>query len=191
MANRIAVVLVVMTMAWVPRPADACSCRPPVPACQGTWEHDAVFVGQVRQSVRVGDRDVVDFDVLEAFRGVVPGHVTLSTPFGTCTFAFEKGRTYLVYAHRDGRNLATSTCSGTKAVEAAAEDLIYLRAVATMKPRATGDLRVRTGTAESPSAARPTRMWCTWTRLPVTSTRLASARSRCATREAAWPRMSS
>ncbi len=104
-----------------------------------------MFVARVQQFNHTVDRDVVDFDVIEAFRGAQPGPLQMSIPYGTCSFRFEQGRTYLIYAHSGGHGLSTGICSGNRLVELADEDLSYLRSLDTLTPPALGELR---GTAQ-------------------------------------------
>lgn len=129
----------------------ACKCRDRVPACQETWESDAVFVGRVTDIRPTPDGDHVGFEVVEAFRGVDVGPLRMDRPMGSCAYrGFQQGREYLVFAHGRGRGLATTLCSGTSPVEEADEALAYLRQLATTPVRAEGELRgtVQVGNSE-------------------------------------------
>ena len=131
-----------------PPAAMACKCAGPVPACQETWEADAVFTGEVTAVRATPEGDDVTFNVLEAFRGVAPGPLRMDRPMGTCSYgSFERGRTYLVFASADGRGLATTRCSGTRPVEEAVEALEYLRGLPLVPLQGEGELRgiVRVG----------------------------------------------
>lgn len=150
--------MLVVFVGW-PSRADACKCTGPIPVCQSTWEHAAVFVARVEQFTRTPERDVIVFDVLEAFRGVQPGRLEMTVRFGTCSQPFEPGREYVIYASGRADQLTTSICSGNRLVEDAAEDLAYLRSLASMGARTLGELRgtarvLRTDDSRSPLPGR-------------------------------------
>lgn len=120
--------------------AVACSCFPPGPPCQAAWSADAVFSGTVRSIDPVNGPDadgssltthIVRFDVPRVFRGIASGPVSVETSDRhTCSYRFEKGQAYLVYATRTASGaLTASICSRTRPLEAAAEDLAYLSAI--------------------------------------------------------------
>lgn len=133
---------VLASVAGAERAVLACKCRGPVPACQETWEVDAVFVGEVTAVRATPDGDDVTFDVREAFRGVQPGPLRMDRPMGTCSYGkFEQGRSYLVFAQRNGRGLATTRCNGTRPVEEAVDALDYLRGLSSLPPQSEGALR--------------------------------------------------
>ncbi|HEV8347413.1 MAG TPA: carboxypeptidase regulatory-like domain-containing protein [Vicinamibacterales bacterium] len=132
--------------------ADGCSCMVPGPPCEAFWNHAAVFVGRV-QSIDPydGNRSVswignrrVRFEVIDAFRGVTTGVVDVVTGSGggDCGYAFEVGRTYLIYGYQPkGIDiLTTSICSRTRPIRRAEEDLAYARAV-TSDPASGGVIR--------------------------------------------------
>ena len=95
-----------------------------------------MFLGTVLVADDSGAGDVV-FQVLAAWKGVDKDTNTLalfSAPLEGCTFRFQEGRTYLVYA-QDGSGyffdlpgeLVTDACSRTVDLEHANEDLAKLR----------------------------------------------------------------
>lgn len=117
----------------------ACSCVGPTAACSSVWNYSDVFVARVNRvadsTPGVAGRSApgvsATMQVLERFKGEAQGEVTVHTSrgLGTCGYAFEVARTYLVYAGRRSDNgaLTTSICSRTAPVDRAAEDLAYLR----------------------------------------------------------------
>jgi hypothetical protein len=129
-----------------PKLADACSCIGASLPCDAAGRADAVFVGHVVsiESSGVGGR-VAQFAIVEAFRGLQLWQVTLSD-WGqdNCAYPFQMGESYLVYAirSRDG-HLSTSICARTRPVADAAEELTYLRSLATIVPGTSGRLAGR------------------------------------------------
>ena len=125
-----------------PRAASACSCGPSGPPCQAYFNSDAVFVATVRSievravaHERIEDmitRKLVRFSIERAARGVQGSEIEVSTSMyqGDCGYGFKIGRRYVVYAHRleDG-TLGASSCSRTRAVSEARDDLAYLSAL--------------------------------------------------------------
>jgi Carboxypeptidase regulatory-like domain len=130
--------LAVCAIGLLPKPADACDCAMPGPACNAAWGADAVFVGNVVsiESSSVGGRRV-QLAVVEAFRGFQLSQVTLGTGYGQsdCDYPFQMGESYVVYAHRSPQGqLSTNICSRTRPVRIATEDLSYLRSLASIRP---------------------------------------------------------
>jgi hypothetical protein len=114
------------------RPADACSCYAPPPPCENYWEHDAVFAGKAVATrvvpAKNGGTAETTFDVSEDFTGNVGARVVVSVGTSTsCSYEFEKGTEYFVYATRDGTVFFTGACTGTKPLSEATEDLAYAR----------------------------------------------------------------
>src|SRR6186997_259636 len=70
------------------------------------------------------------FAVTESLLGVQSRIYELVDSGSTCSYRFEVGREYLVYA----ANGSVVICSPTKTIEHAAEDLAYLRAIPTVAP---------------------------------------------------------
>ena len=137
-------------------PVEACSCEGPIPACQGVWMSDAVFVGRVVNITNVEEEQEprlpfrsrrVTLEVLEKFRGdslLVPRdgasvvEVFTGQGGGDCGIAFKKGEEYLVFARSSKGTpalLRTGLCDRTRELSRAQEDLPYLRALATSPAR--------------------------------------------------------
>ena len=125
-----------------PRAASACSCEPSGPPCQAYFNSDAVFVATVR-SIEVRavvyeriegmiTRKLVRFSIERAARGVQGLEIEVWTGMyeGDCGYGFKIGRRYVVYARRlkDG-TLNASSCSRTRPVSEARDDLAYLSAL--------------------------------------------------------------
>lgn len=87
------------------------------------------FAGRA-EHFRQGDfTTIVAFDAGRAWKGVDTNAVTLTTggQGNTCRFYFEEGKEYIVYASIDNNGmLGTSSCSRTKPVQDASEDLSVL-----------------------------------------------------------------
>ena len=112
-----------------------CFCAPG-PACEDTWKAAAVFVGTVvaiqkREPTNREDHssNLVKISVEESFRGDVGIQVVLLTGMSTCDVNFKQGQQYLVYAQKSSveNRLTTSTCTRTRLLSEAGEDLSYLR----------------------------------------------------------------
>ncbi len=112
------------------RPAEACSCSAPGPACEIYWQHDLVFAGKVvanrAHQGKLGEFSEATFEVSEAFAGS-PGPRVVVSGSGGCGYSFEDGAEYLVYARKGAAGYVTGACSGTKLLRDAAADLAYAR----------------------------------------------------------------
>jgi hypothetical protein len=109
------------------------------PACQVAWRTRAIFVGRVERIAPLPKKnpryfygpELVRFQVLEAFKGTAVGvvEVQVGEDNGMRGYRFRKGGEYLVYADVYGASerLRASTCSRTRELRAAGEDLTYLR----------------------------------------------------------------
>jgi Carboxypeptidase regulatory-like domain len=112
-------------------PTTTCDCGREGP-CGAYWTALAIFVGRVDAIQRAAGGRTISFTVVERYRGVSSSHVTIAVgPAGQrCSLSFKVGREYLVYASRAETGAwTTSACSRTRAVEDAASDLAYARAV--------------------------------------------------------------
>lgn len=138
-------------------PAEACSCVGPIPACQGVWMAEAVFVGRVLDVTNLNNEPGreheflrgrrVTLEVLETFRGerwfvAANGASTVDVLTGQgggdCGINFKKGESYLVFANTrktEPTVLQTGLCNRTRELSRAQEDLPYLRTLATSPPR--------------------------------------------------------
>lgn len=78
----------------------------------------------------LGNGRRVRFRVKNAYRGEEDEDEILDvwTPFGDCGYDFQTGETYLVYADDDeeSNQVSTDTCSGTRRLSDAGDDLAYL-----------------------------------------------------------------
>jgi hypothetical protein len=144
--------------------AEGCSCLMSGSACSAFGSASAVFVGTVTE-IKTRPREAntpeadfwaprtVTFVVEEAFSGVAGTVASVSTGVGggDCGYNFEKGVSYLVFAHRgkEGERLYTGICTRTRPASGAAEDLEFLRAQA----------RRPSGVTISGSVGRPLDRW--------------------------------
>jgi len=127
--------------------AVACSCAGPGAPCQAYGKASAVFVGTVIDSrvikVKRGNYDiqtrVVRLTIDSPFRGVEGAEVEVQTGLGggDCGFGFVQTQQYLVYAYEHEGKLSTGICTRTRPIAKAAEDLSYIKGLATAKPGAT------------------------------------------------------
>ena len=104
------------------------------PPCQETWTSPLVFAGRVTAIVPVKEGNVtfgprrVRFAITEAFRGPDTPEVDIHLDGSSCDPDFKEGEEYLVYgSHRQGAGWTASSCSRTRPLRDAAEDLTYLR----------------------------------------------------------------
>ena len=126
-------------VAW-PTRVSACTCIEAGPPCRGLAQAAAVFVGRVvafgasTPTISTGEGMRASLQVSEVMSGAVGRSVEVFTGFSDadCGVRFAVGEEYVVYAHRlPGGELATSICSRTRRVSAAAEDLEYFRSPST------------------------------------------------------------
>jgi hypothetical protein len=114
--------------------ASACMCLP-VSACDTYEKAPAVFIASVtevdppRNSVK--DLQYAHLSIEQTFKGKLESKVRFlqGNPGLGCSFIFEKGEKYLLYAFYDEENKTfhTNTCSRSRPLAYAAEDLDYLR----------------------------------------------------------------
>ncbi|HYE17438.1 MAG TPA: hypothetical protein VEA69_03280 [Tepidisphaeraceae bacterium] len=108
--------------------AVACSCLPNPPPAEALKAAGAVFLGKVTAIDRGAGQFAgltVTIEVDRTWKG--PGEKTLTVNTASdgamCGFTFEVGKSYVVYAHAEGKALSTSICTRTAHVDAAGEDL--------------------------------------------------------------------
>jgi len=121
---------------------DAAACECPeggVSICQEYWRTDVVFLGTVVGNAKIAinegdykyDQRFVRFEVVATFRGDQKAKAEIVTGLGggDCGYRFNEGETYLVYArhNKQDQRLYTSTCTRTRPLSRAAEDLKYIR----------------------------------------------------------------
>jgi hypothetical protein len=123
--------------------AEACVCVE-TPACHLVLYADAVFVGTVvdieeplkaRGKEDPGRGFRARIRVEEVFRGLedtVGSEVLVDGQTHTsCSYVFEKGTRYVIYASTKAGGFRVHYCTGTKPVEVAEKDLQFLRGLAT------------------------------------------------------------
>ncbi len=125
-------------IAVLPESAAACSCGGDRPPCAAVWKADAVFVGTVRSLDAVGhdalgrpyQSTLVTLDVERTFVGRPVAQLQLFTALdgASCGYGFAQRQRYLVYAYatQPGAPLTVSSCSRTRRLSEADEDLRYL-----------------------------------------------------------------
>lgn len=136
-------VLSLLLLLLTPAAGESCTCAPLGPPCQWVWESPLVFAGTVIEldhpegtlsAIRVR------FRITEAFRGTEAGEIDIQLrgdTAGMCDPPFKLGESWLIYGHnppQGGPGWTTSTCSRTRLLSQADEDLRYLRMPHTEKP---------------------------------------------------------
>ena len=133
--------IAVLALAAV-RDADACSCMASGPPCQDFFQVQAVFIGTVRSITSVPrvpavmENVRVEFEDAAPLRGVEGPAQTVMTSVAdgaSCGYRFKVGERYVVYAYRakPGGPLLTGTCSRTRHVADAADDLLFFKSLST------------------------------------------------------------
>lgn len=136
-----ALAVLVCALAFAPS-AVACSCIG-TPPCDAFKEMPAVFIATVTEITTEAVRDVgrpggkpyevsyVRLSVGESFKGIAEKEVRMrqGTGGGDCSFVFDKGETYLLYASYDAEDglYDTNICTRSRPVAYVADDLDYLR----------------------------------------------------------------
>lgn len=124
--------------------AFACTCAFGGGApCQEFWRADAVFSGTAVSSGSIdvdyggfkSEKRLLRFTVDQPFRGMQSAEVEVITGWGggDCGYQFKIGQRYLVYAYREekGTRLSTSSCTRTRLLTEANDDLSFIRGLAT------------------------------------------------------------
>ena len=137
--------------------AYACSCfEQTVPAA--VHAAAAIFTGKVVKLEVVAVKDGIS--QIEAtvqrgrtFKGDVPATVVFKTSDGCCYCDpwFDISRTYLFFAHKSQGELATSTCSRTKLLDAAKDELQYLEQMGVQDWRPSDEQRSDTPREREPA----------------------------------------
>lgn len=127
--------------------ATACSCAGELVPCQAYGQASAVFVGTVieirtiklKKDKYERQERTVRLSIDSPFRGVEGAEVEVHTGFGDadCGFGFVQTQQYLVYAYEHEGKLSTGICTRTRPIARAADDLSFIRGLATAKPGAT------------------------------------------------------
>jgi hypothetical protein len=118
--------LVVALIVATHRPADACSCAEPVPACEAYATTPIIFIGKVTEVRTVETEIEATFTVTEKLKGN-PGDTESVEGGGLCGTMFQKGKTYIVYAGGSPGRLTSSLCSRTATTDRAKDDVTYAR----------------------------------------------------------------
>ncbi len=137
-----AILLFVLT----PAPVSACSCIPPGAPRVERDRSDAVFAGRVRSIVQVDYTLFVQMEVDVSWKGADQAEIVIRTANNSaaCGYAFERGKTYLVYANADEEGaLHTGICTRTARLSDAEADVEALGA---------GDTAPRRGGCGGPSS---------------------------------------
>jgi hypothetical protein len=123
------VILIGFVVLAARRDSFACSCGITNP-CQAAGYADSIFSGTVSSVEMVADSNpqefVVRINVDQAFVNAPRPTAILIMDVSSCTYSFKVGQPYLVYADNKSGKLTTSSCSRTRPLNEATEDLRYL-----------------------------------------------------------------
>lgn len=137
----VAAVALVLSILWLfgnAGQAHACKCVQPGTPSEEIEKFVAVFAGRVvsvehsfdpnAAAVGPGDRTTIGLEVSTVWKGAVHEDMYVTTPptGGSCGFAFEEGREYILYAHDspyDDGGYSVSICSRTALLSEAQADL--------------------------------------------------------------------
>ncbi|NGZ76989.1 hypothetical protein [Saccharibacillus alkalitolerans] len=116
--GRVALVFVLLVLsgaaAFSPGRAAACSCIIPDNARAAMEKSAAVFAGTVEsvKTVRKGSEAYYKAEMKadESWKGVDEANVTVYSDFGSCSFGFETGKRYLIYAYDNQERLDVINC---------------------------------------------------------------------------------
>lgn len=110
--------------------AQACSCAPPPGPKKALEQAAAVFSGKVTKIEEAGDGELaITLQTATTWKAAEAKEVVLYTANNgaACGYGFEKGKSYLVYAHSLKRGeekvLGTNICTRTALLADAKEDL--------------------------------------------------------------------
>jgi hypothetical protein len=147
----LAVPLLITILVTTNKPAYACRCEyiesPQVALNDAT----AVFAGRV---ISVDASRSVTFSVSQIWKGEVSQQLVLNSFSGnSCSFKFQVGQDYLVYATGQSNSLGTGLCNRTRQLSAAGEDLATLGiGISSLTPYAPAySIAIRNSSFESPS----------------------------------------
>jgi len=98
--------------------AMACDCPRPGSPREELQRVDAVFSGEVRSV----NRERIEFKVEKTWKGPRAKSISIQYEQSDCTYVFDVGKKYLVYAYGKGI-LTTSICTRTKDLNKASDDL--------------------------------------------------------------------
>lgn len=103
-----------------------CKCGRVEEVLENAKKHEHIFVGKVIKVTNVGEKHIVNFDLVKSYKGYQNENFDVFTPSDEtkCGYRFKKGNDYFVYAivDRDGR-ISTGKCNQTKPVGEAEEDM--------------------------------------------------------------------
>jgi hypothetical protein len=144
-------VLVAVGIMAQAEPVAACSCAGTVPSSIAAQHAEVVFVGTVAWidgrepsshsqlnadgsmtvTVDFDNRfpELVVFDVVHAFKGSQSPQIGVLRGNTSCDLPFKPGETWLIFGREGAGGVATDSCSRTRLVSEAAQDLVYLAGV--------------------------------------------------------------
>ena len=125
---------------------NACICAGNRPPCEAYGQASAVFIGLVTSDSFIYVKDsehryqqrLVSFAIEEIIHGLSGPTTDVITGLGggDCGFGFKRGEHYLVYTYTNPENkkLYASSCSRTRLLSEASEDLRYIRGLSSALP---------------------------------------------------------
>jgi hypothetical protein len=156
-----AAALAALAAAWLtPQSASACKCMLLEPAAAAE-QASAVFEGRVVEVADVASapmpRRQVTFRVVRAWKGMQSEQVVLTTAgeSAACGIDFVRDQNYVVYASKDGDALTANSCSRTRLLAAADDDLKALGMGWTPVDPNAGPKESKPSKAETKATAEP------------------------------------
>jgi hypothetical protein len=112
----------------------ACQCAPESTPCEAYGDASSIFIGQVTsadESTHEGySSRYYEIKVEEVFLGTIASTVRVFSSSMFCGYEFERDKHYLIYTYgdrNDGKEFSVTYCSRTRPLDAAADDLEFLR----------------------------------------------------------------
>jgi hypothetical protein len=126
--------LILLSFLFIALTSSACDCISQVEMSLEYHRSRSVVIGKITKIAKSKDEKqfLVTVEILEDFKGNKKGQsviVRTNVSGRACGYDFTVGHQYLIYANRDDRNpgsWSTSTCSRTRSMRDAEDDLIYI-----------------------------------------------------------------
>jgi hypothetical protein len=120
-------ILIAISLIFGATQAFACICMKPEPIDSAYKHASTVFIGKAREIVKDkfffdqgGEAQLVIFDIIQGLKNSKAGEgpITVVDQLTSCSFYFEEGKTYVVFAYSDYVGVhTTDMCTRTKLLE--------------------------------------------------------------------------
>ncbi len=126
--------VVLLSGVFAVKPVLACTCAAPATTEKALHLSSAVFRGKVIEIYRpfldrIGITNShtyrVRFVIIKSWKGIDSVEYVVTTRLSgeACGYAFKQGKEYLVYVVKDGREIETGICTGTKDIARAKSEM--------------------------------------------------------------------